>query len=92
MTETPDSEYFDVTAVPVNVDYEECAPVEDLTGSNMRPAYDVRLTVKEVIPASLVTHDVVIDVDVSATSYREICIIMCRITQEIHLPGKGNHI
>ena len=89
MTETPDSKYFDATAVSVNAEYEECAPLVDLMKSTVRPAYDVRLTVKEAVPASLVTHDVIIDVDVSevelhdsccgshATSYRELCTVVC---------------
>ena len=106
MTETPDSEYFDVTAVPVDAEYKECDAFEDLGVSTLRPAYNVRLTVKKTIPAYLPTHDVNMDVDVSetflgtrATSYREICTLhvacICldfRVTKAIHLPGKGNHI
>ena len=65
LTETLDSKFFDATAVSVNAEYEECAPLVNVTKSTVRPAYDVRLTVKEAVPASLVTHDVTIDVDVS---------------------------
>ena len=74
MTETPASDYFDATAVPVDAEYKECEPVDDLVGSTVRPAYDVRLTVKKAIPASLVTHDVVIDVDVSETMQGDGCV------------------
>ena len=62
-----DSEYFDVTAVSLDASYDECAAVEGLTGSTLRPAYDLRLIVKTVIPASLESHDITIDADVSET-------------------------
>ena len=65
---TSDSEYFDATAVPRLASYEECAAVEDFTpDGTLRPAYDVRLVVKQVIPASLESHDITIDADVSDT-------------------------
>ena len=60
-----------MTAVSVDASYEECAAVEGLTGSTLRPAYDVRLMVKQVIPASLESHDITIDADVSGT-YSEV--------------------
>ena len=74
MTETSDSEYFDVTAVPFDADYKECDAFADLGVSNLRPAYNVRLTVKKAIPASLVTHEVIIDVDVSETTQGGGCV------------------
>ena len=97
MTETPDSEYFDVSAVPVDAEYKECDAFADLGVSTLRPAYNVRLTVKKAIPANLPTHDVNMDVDVSDS-----CNLLqrnmhptcpdSRMTEAIHLPGKGNHI
>ena len=81
MNKPQDSEYFDAIAVPVNVEYEECIPVEELVGSKMRPAYDVRLMVKEAIPASLVKHEVIIDVDVSETLQVGCVIPVVRLTQ-----------
>ena len=80
MTETLDSKYFDATAVSVNAEYEECAPLVDLMKSTVRPAYDVRLTVKEAVPASLVTHDVIIDVDVSEVGLRCVTLVVA-VTQ-----------
>ena len=71
-----DSDYFDVTPVAVDASYEECAPVADLTGSTLRPAYDVRLSVKQVVPASLTSHEITIDADVSeiTTCKSKLCI------------------
>ena len=56
-----------MTAVSVDASYKECAAVEGLTGSTLRPAYDVRLMVKQVIPASLESHVIAVDADVSGT-------------------------
>ena len=78
---TSDSEYFDVTAVPCLASYEECAAVEDFTpDGTLRPAYDVRLVVKQVIPASLESHDITINADVSDTFVQwknnNLCVIL----------------
>ena len=63
----PDSVYFNVTSVQVNVRYDECEVLPQDNRPELRPAYDVQVIVVQEIPATLDSSTITIDADVSVT-------------------------